>query len=1109
MMRPRSHRVMIALVGMLTVVALAPALSSADETTIGYGKRRPNWDANEPGLTLSAISQPDFGQLWSRTLPRPPGQDATSFPNQIYAQPLVVDGHVIVATEENQVDALDPNTGAVQWSVSLGPAWAPTVSCGDLLPRIGITSTPVYDPATKTIYLVAKTDDGPDPDHPHLRMHALNVADGSERAGWPVNLAGSATNSGEVLRPQTANQRPGLLLMGGAVYFATASHCDRGPYVGFVGRVSVTGTPHRTLWSSESGGSTLEAGIWQSGGGLVSDGPGRIFLATGNGVSPPPGPGNKPPGTLAESVVRLAVAANGTMRAKDFFSPANNHQLDQNDADLGSGGPVSLPDGWGTVAHPHLITITGKDGIVRLLDRDDLGGMAQGPGGTDAVVSSLTLKGVWGRPALFDAGTDHYLYLLPSSAPLQALRVAPNANGVPTLSVVGASVDSYGYTSGSPVVTSDGKGQPAAPGAAVWVVTVSGSTGSSAMLRAFPAVPPAGGNWRPVASFPLGTAAKFVQPATDAGKIFVGTRDGRVLAFGRPTSEAITAPQTDFGLIPVGSQSTETVTITAHAPVTIDAVDTGAPFTAGTPSVPLPVALTDGHTISVPVTFSPSTPDTSNSVLTVHTHNPTDASFDYPFALTGTGTQDGVSASPNALDFGIVTTGRARQLGVTIRNTGTTSTSVTTTTPPQDPFSSTSMPTSGFSLAPQASVTVTVQFTPTAEGAADGTFEITTTTGSVTVPLHGVGTLGQPLMSVNPAISFGNVAPGTTRTLPLTVTNVGTATMTINKAAVPGAPFVVRTPLAEGQTLDPRASITVRVRVAPWSGQPVRGSYSITADDGQGEVSVALRANRHPWTGAIRSPYGCIDVYTNQRVDGATVDLWSCNGTEAQQLTFGSRFSLRVGPATSPWCLGAAGGGTRSGTRIKLFMCDGSAGQVFRWNAANRLVNPASGLCIQPLHGLTSRGVQLVLGRCTAADYQNWDAGELVATRGEMSSGLAATHQICLTDPGAVTAPGTPLEIDPCGTTPSQIVMHRNRELRIANQCLTAADTRRVAAAGVRLMPCAGARTQVFGSLRGGRLRNARTGLCLAVKHDRTAPGTRVWLATCARQPGQRWRLPG
>ncbi len=182
--------------------------------------------------------------------------------------------------------------------------------------------------------------------------------------------------------PATANQRPGLLLMGSSVYLGFASNCDRGPYVGYVAGVNTTVSSHPvTLWSTESNLANDKGGIWQSGGGLVSDGAGRIFLATGNGVSPAPGPGTSPPGTLAESVVRLAVGANGVMAAKDYFSPANTANLDQNDTDLGSGAPVALPDDYGTAGHPHLLVQVGKDGNVFLLDRDDLGGTARARAG--------------------------------------------------------------------------------------------------------------------------------------------------------------------------------------------------------------------------------------------------------------------------------------------------------------------------------------------------------------------------------------------------------------------------------------------------------------------------------------------------------------------------------------------------------------------------------------------------------------------------------------------------------------------------------------------------------------------------------------------------------
>jgi hypothetical protein len=274
-------------------------------------------------------------------------------------------------------------------------------------------------------------------------------------------------------------------------------------------------------------------------------------------------------------------------------------------------------------------------------------------------------------------------------------------------------------------------------------------------------------------------------------------------------------------------------------------------------------------------------------------------------------------------------------------------------------------------------------------------------------------------------------------------------------------------------------------------------------------VSVKLSANTDPWTGPIKLSQGCIDLYSNIHSAGAEVDLWDCNGTAAQQLTFGASSSLRLGPANSAWCLGAHAGHTSPGTRIELYPCDGSPGQVFRWGSANRIVNPAAGLCVQPLHGSSAIGTVLVLARCSTAEFQRWDASGLVAHRGEMSSGLGAAYQLCLTDPRAATQPGTPLAIDPCRTTRGQIVTHRKNQLRIANQCLTAGAAQHVRSSTISLMPCAGAATQVFTAVSNGRLRNPATNTCLDVHGGHSVPATRVDLVACALTAAQRWRLPG
>jgi hypothetical protein len=434
-----------------TVLALAGisagGIAIADVGTIGRDTLRTGWDSNETALSPSSVSSANFGKLFS-----------TAVDGQVYAQPLVVNGTVIAATENNAVYGLDSVTGATKWQRSLGPAWpASTVSCGDLTPNIGITSTPVFDAATNSVFLLAKTNDGATPQLPHWYMHSLDQATGAERAGFPVLISGAPTN--DPTRPfnaMTAMQRPGLLLMDGVVYAGFASHCDYTPFVGYVIGVSTSGR-QTTMWATESGNANAEGGIWQSGGGLVSDGPGRILFATGNGISPQAGPGNTPPSTLAESVVRLQVGSDGNLSPKDFFSPAANLKLDQNDVDLGSGAPIAIPDGYGTPQHPHLLVQVGKDGHVYLLDRDNLGGMGQGPDGTDAVLDAAgPYNGVWGRPAFLGTSDGGYLYTVENRGYLRAFKLVPSSTGEVRLASVGTSAGIFGYSSGVPAVTSSG-----------------------------------------------------------------------------------------------------------------------------------------------------------------------------------------------------------------------------------------------------------------------------------------------------------------------------------------------------------------------------------------------------------------------------------------------------------------------------------------------------------------------------------------------------------------------------------------------------------------------------------------------------------------------------
>src|SRR5437588_5343413 len=189
-------------------LAMAGPSASADITTVSVDSLRTGWDGNEPNLSPAWVTASDFGK-----------QFASQLNGQIYAQPIVAAGTLIVATENNQVYGLDPAAGTQQWQRGLGSPWpAATLNCGDLTPNIGITSTPVYDPTTGAVYVTTKVNDGPDAARPNWYLHALNAQTGAERAGFPTRIQGSPTNAPNlVFNPETENQRPGLLLLEGVV----------------------------------------------------------------------------------------------------------------------------------------------------------------------------------------------------------------------------------------------------------------------------------------------------------------------------------------------------------------------------------------------------------------------------------------------------------------------------------------------------------------------------------------------------------------------------------------------------------------------------------------------------------------------------------------------------------------------------------------------------------------------------------------------------------------------------------------------------------------------------------------------------------------------------
>ncbi len=861
-----------------------PAL--ADTVTGGAGTARDGWVDNQPSLSPAQVTPSTFGQLYS-----------TAVDGQVYAQPVTYDGTVVVATENDTVAGIDESTGVVEWTRHLGTPWNTSdVGCTDISPTTGITGTPVVDPATGTAYLVTKSYVSGDSGATQFEMHALSVSTGLERPDWPVVISGPAANDpNSVFSPDMLVQRPALLLVNGVVYAAFGGFCDLYPYQGWIAGVSTANAAMTTLWTTEAGAGIGQSGsIWQSGSGLASDGPGQILFATGNGTTPPTEPGQTqpPPTTLGQSIVRVSVQPDGSLATKDFFAPADAAALNPDDLDLGAGGVSVLPDQMGTTADPDLLVQGGKGGVLYLLNRDDLGGQGQGTGGTDAAVDEFGNNGgIWSTPAAWP-GDGGWLYDPTTGSPgqvedgggkLYAYQESVDAAGGPAFSTAGSTSDTFPYGSSSAVVTSDGT---TSGSALVWVVD---DNGSSSQLRAYLPVP-VGGVLQEVWSAPVGTASKFEPPTVDGGRVFLGTNDGHLLAFGPlGQSDPLSAPDVSFGSVNEGSPAQATVTLTASRPVTVTGVGTSdSQFTSGPPGPALPATLAAGGELTVPVTFTPDQPGQSDASLVVHGSDGSVSTV----SLTGSGAvpPNAPTASVSTLSFGVVDNGSA---AVTLPVSFTNESAQTVTVagdldPSTGVFSTTGLPAPGTPLAPGDSVTAHVTFDPpSTTGSYADLFGMTTDEGTVSVGLTAATTSGAPQLAVSPqSLGFGAVDESTTPEQPVVVSNPGTTNLSVQLSGLPSNGFsLVGAPPGGTITVFPRQQRTLEVQFAPSEIGSSSATLDLTGSDGSGTQGVAVAG--------IGAPAGTIP---DPRLGG-----WTLNGHATQQGT-----ELQLTDATGSFETGSA-----------------------------------------------------------------------------------------------------------------------------------------------------------------------------------------------------------
>jgi hypothetical protein len=518
---------------------MAPAASSVPATT--SGAKTPGTDVltykndlsrtgqnlSESTLTPANVTSAGFGLLRNLAV------DGKVDAQPLYVSQLNVSGSlhnvVFAATEHDSAYAFDADTGSTLWQASLlatGETLSDSRGCFQVVPEIGITSTPVIDRsagAHGTLYVVAMSKDASS--NYHQRLHALDLATGAELLNGPVEITATYPAAGggtTTFSPGQYEERAALLLLNGTLYTSWTSHCDIGPYFGWIIAYSAS-TLSRTAVlnvAPNSGGSG--PAIWMSGGGPAADSSGNIYLLTANGVFETALDANGFPNNqdYGNSFLKLSTAG-GSLRVADYFTMYNEVAESNADEDLGSGGEMLLPDltdSNGTVRH--LVIGAGKDGNIYVVNRDAMGKFNSSDNSQIwQQVSGALVSQVFSTPAYFN-GTVYYGDV---GDTLKAITIS---NAKLSSQPQSQSAMQFAFPGTAPAVSANGTSN-----AIVWAHENS----NPAVLHAFDAgnlqhelynSNQAAGN-----RDQFGVGNKFITPTIADGKVFVGTTAG-VAVFG-------------------------------------------------------------------------------------------------------------------------------------------------------------------------------------------------------------------------------------------------------------------------------------------------------------------------------------------------------------------------------------------------------------------------------------------------------------------------------------------------------------------------------------------------------------------------------------------------
>ncbi len=535
------------------------AQAQVDVLTSRYDNSRTGQNLNETTLTLSNVNSATFGKLYSFVV------DGYVYGQPLYKSNVSIPGKgihnvIYIVTMHDSIYALDADTATPLWQVRLvnltaGITTEATADSGvtDIIPEIGIISTPVIDGTSGTMYVVAKTKEN---GVQFFRLHALDITTGADKVppvAVTATVPGTGTSSvGGVLtmNPNWHWQRPGLALVNGVVYIGIGAQGDFFPWHGWLVGYNATNLTQVSVFCTTPNG--VGGGVWVPGEAPPVDAAGNIFINTGNGDF-------NGSSDYGDSIIKLSTASN--LSVLDFFAPFNQAALSTADLDISSAGIVLLPDSSGTTAHPHLLVTGGKDGTIYVLDRDSMGGF----NGSYTKPDSQIVQEIWNavggittNPTAIPLAYVENNYITPGFWQNHLYWCATNdfckmfnfSNGLLTTTPASKVATTYGPRGAQPVITA---ASPTATSGIMWAV----ETAASSLLHAYNATNLAtelyNGNQAANNRDQGGLPVKFATPTIVNGKVFVGAQ-GQVDVYGllasnpaRLAAPVITPPQGTYG----------------------------------------------------------------------------------------------------------------------------------------------------------------------------------------------------------------------------------------------------------------------------------------------------------------------------------------------------------------------------------------------------------------------------------------------------------------------------------------------------------------------------------------------------------------------------------